>query len=640
MLDLMRAANRRKWFVWTVILFVVFSFVGAIFAIWGGAATGQSLITTNVWMARVDGREITASEVDRQQRFVESQYRQFLGDQFDQQAANFNFPRVALNQLLSQSLAYGEAARLGLQPSADEVAETIVNAPVFRRNGQFIGREQYLNELRGRGYDVTEYEQEVERQIAVDRLRELVGTMVAISDAELENAWKDEGETAEVDYVMVRESDFISPGDPSVREIEAWYRDHRSTFMTAEKRRASYVLIDRDPLVKSVDVPDADISDYYEKNKETMYRSPEQWRASHILIKTEAGTDETAMRARTQQVLEKLRAGGDFAQLARENSEDSSAAEGGDLGWFGRGRMVPEFEQATWALSQGSVSDLVRTQFGFHIIKLTGQRPAGVTPLEEVRDQIRQQLGFGKAQELLLKKAEEFKSKLDSQSSSMESLAGELGYTMKDTGLVAKTEELGELGHAPQAADEIFRMKQGDVSGPINIGRGIVFARVVEVKQPEPAPLDSVKDKVKDDLVKSRAREKARGAAAEIVAAGAEGFKAAADKKKLEVKSTGEFTRATAPADFNDGVKKSIFSHKANDLLGPLDGADAILVVKMIKRGPQTAEEITQRKAQLRTQLAQRRREDAFGALLQRVQRNAVIDENETALEELNRRTR
>src|SRR4029453_10575236 len=118
MLDLMRAANRRKWFVWTVILFVVMAFVLAIFAIWGGAASSKSLITGSVWLAKVDGRQITATEVDRQQRFVETQYRQFLGDQFDQQAANFNFPRVALNQLLSQSLAYSEASRLGLEPSA------------------------------------------------------------------------------------------------------------------------------------------------------------------------------------------------------------------------------------------------------------------------------------------------------------------------------------------------------------------------------------------------------------------------------------------------------------------------------------------------------------------------------------------
>ena len=640
MLDLMRAANRRKWFVWTVILFVVLSFVIAIFAIWGGAASGKSLITGNVWLARVDGREITASEVDRQQRFVENQYRQFLGDQFDQQAASFNFPRVALNQLLSQSLAYGEASRLGLQPSKKEVAEAIVNAPVFRRNGRFIGREQYLNELRGRGYDVTEYEREVEQQIAVDRLRELVGTMVAVSDDELDKAWKDEGESAEVDYVLLRESDFKPAGDPSDKEIEAWYRDHRASFTTGEKRRASYVLIERDPLVKSVDIPEGDIQGFYEKNKDKMYRRPEERRASHILFKAAPGTEDPALRSKAQQVLDKVKAGGDFAQLARENSEDSTAADGGDLGWFGRGRMVPEFEQATWALPQGGVSDLVRTQFGWHIIKMTGERPAGVTPLEEVRDQIRQQLGFGKAQELLTTKAGEFKAKLDSQTSSMESLAAELGYAVKDTGLFAKTDQLGELGYAPQAAEEIFRLKPSEVTGPVNIGRGVVFAKLLDIKQPEPAPLDTIKDKVREDLLKTRARDKARSAAAEIVAAGSSGFKEAADKKKLEVKSTGEFTRATAPADFGDDVKKSIFTHNADDLLGPLDGPEGILVVKMIKRGPQSPTEIEQRKAQLRNQLAQRRREDAFGALLQRVQRSAGIEYNEVALEELNRRSR
>ncbi|HZI94278.1 MAG TPA: peptidylprolyl isomerase, partial [Patescibacteria group bacterium] len=554
MLDLMRKANTLKWFVRVVIISVVLAFVISIFMIWGGAGTRNTASGASAtWVARVNGQDITPFELERQRLNVENQYRQVLGDQFEQQAAAFDFDQLALRQLLGQALAYSEANRLGLSTAPSEVADTIVHMSAFQRNGAFIGREQYIQELRGRSFDVGEFEAQIARELTVDKLRDLVGTMVSVTDADVEKAFNEEGQSAEVDYVLFKQSDYPVTGEPSAKEIEAWYRDHRAAYLTPEKRRAAYLLIDRDPLQKSVQVSDTEIRDSYEKDKETTYRNPEQRRASHILLKApaEAKPEEAdAVRKKAEALLARARGGEDFAKLARENSEDpGSASEGGDLQWFGKGRMVPEFEQAVFSLSDGQISDIVRTPFGFHIIKMTGSRPAGVTPFEEVREQIRQTLAFKKAQELLSKKSDEVATRLSQQSSSFEATATELGLTVKDTGWFGKGDPIGDLGPMPQAAEEIFRLKSGDHSGPIPTPRGILFARLVDVQQPQAAPFDGVKDRVKADLVKDRSLEKARAAARELAAAGADGFKAAADRKKLEVKSTGEFTRAAAPAD-------------------------------------------------------------------------------------------
>jgi peptidyl-prolyl cis-trans isomerase D len=638
MLDLMRQANRRKWFLWLLILPVVFSFVLAIFLVWGGAGTGRSTLGTNVWLARVNGTEIREFDVERQRQQVEAIYRRQLGEQFDKIAAGINLYSLALNRLLGTELAYQEAARLGFEPTQAEVADAIITAPEFQRAGRFIGREQYVHELRARGYDVTQYEESRGKDLAVGRLEELVGTMVSVSADEVEKAYQDEGQTAEVDYVLLRESDFAASAEPTAREVEAWYRDHRAGYQTPEKRRISYALIDRDALMRTIEIPDDEIRSEYEKNK-ARYTNPEQRRASHILFKTEPGSAEGEVRAKAEAVLARIRAGEDFATLARQNSEDSSASSGGDLGWFGKGRMVPDFERAAWALADGQVSDLVKTQFGFHIIKVTGTRAAGITPIEEARDQIRQQLAFDKARDVLIRKSEDFAAKLAQQSSSLEGIASQLGYPVKESAPFAKGDPIDDLGFSPQASDEIFRLKQGDVSGAINVGRGVLFARVIGIQPPEPAPLDSVREKVKADLVKSRSMDKARVAAGELLAAGADGFKAAADKKKVEVKSTGEFSRATAPAVFGNEIKNAIFSHKANELVGPLDSPEGVVVVKVIKRGADSLDDVGRKKTQLRAQLLQRKQSDAFSALLGRLQRAAVIDYNQEALNELSRRS-
>jgi len=642
MLDLMRAANRRKWFVWTVILFVVMSFVIAIFAIWGGAATGGATAGGQTWVARVGDTTVSAQDFERNRQQVEAYYRERLGDQFDSIASQLNFDQIALSQLLGQALAYTEAARLGLVPGEQEVADAIVNAPIFQRNGRFIGQEQYLYELRGRGYDVEQYERQVARELAVDKLHELVGTMASASDAEVEKAFAEKGQTAEVEYVVFKEADFKTASEPTPREIEAHHGSHRSDYMTAEKRNAAYVLIEREPLVRFVEIPEAEIQKKYDKDKDSRYSTPDQRRASHILVKVPEGAaplEVEVQRAKAESLLAQVRSGGDFAQIARDNSEDvSSATQGGDLDWFGRGRMVPEFEQSVFSLNEGQVSDLVRSQFGFHIIKLTGIRAAGTRPLEEVRDQIRQQLGFGKAQELLTKKSDELSARLAQQASSFEGTAAELGYTVKQTGPIAKGEALGEMGPVPQASEEIFRLKMSETSGPIATPRGVMFARVIDILQPELAPLDTVRERVKSDLLASRTRAAARAAALQVASAGADGFKTAADKAKVEVKSTGQMTRSSAPSAFNDEVKNAIFSSRAGEVKGPLDAPEGVVVVKVLKRGPEGPEEIAQLKATLRSEILERKKEDAFGALLQRLQKATPPEINPEVMESLSRR--
>src|SRR5262249_30541579 len=163
-------------------------------------------------------------------------------------------------------------------------------------------------------------------------------------------------------------------------DLSTYFDAHQADFKIPEKRRIRYMLVDVDAIRAKTVVPQADIERAYNASIE-QYTTPEQIRASHILLKTE-GKDDAAVKTRAEELLKQAKAGADFAELAKKNSEDeASAKNGGDLDYFKRGRMVPEFEQVAFALQPGEISDVVKTSFGYHIIKLTDKKPGTTKPL-------------------------------------------------------------------------------------------------------------------------------------------------------------------------------------------------------------------------------------------------------------------
>ena len=635
----MRRANRRKWFVGVIILFVVFSFVVAIFAIWGGAAT-MSDPSGLGWAARVDGVDIPISELERLRQQMVGEFQQTMGASFDPDVAYLSVYRQAAVQLISMELAYAYATRIGLSASDEEVSTAIHRAPVFQRQGRFIGRAEYINELRARGYSPELDEPAMRRELVTAKLRSFVESLVTISDAEVERAFAERGETAEGDHVIFKLSDYEVAAQPNDAQVRSWYEEHPASYMTPERRRASYVLIERAPIIASLSISDDDARRFYDENK-TRYATPAQRRASHILFRVEqnASPEEVSqVEERAAAVLAEIRGGANFAEMARQHSEDSVTAAGGDLGWFGEGRMVPEFERAAFALTDGQVSELVRTKFGFHIIQMTGSREAGTQPFDEVKDSIKQDMGIRQAQDKMQDIAVQLRARLDQQVSSFEGTAAEMGHTVKDTGLFGRDEALGPLGVQPRAAHEAFQMTVGGISQAIPVTDGLLVMRLEEIRPPDRAPLASVIEQVRKDWVRGQAFAKARAAAAGIVAAGFDGFKDAADKKKVVVVTHDEFSRATAPPEFNQTILDAIFSGPAGRLVGPLDGEDGVIVVKVLKKGPSTEDERIATRARLAADLRNEALQSTYQSLLQTVARKASIEENEQLWREIERR--
>ena len=310
-----------------------------------------------------------------------------------------------LQQLVDERAALSEAERLHISASDEEVRRRIMAIPAFQENGAFIGEQRYqqLLQMQNPPISTTEFEESVRRSLVVEKLRAAVTEWLSISDKELEQEYRRRNEKVKLAVVPFLTDSFKPDVTASDAEVSSYFDAHKDTpaFKIPEKQE--------DPgtcswtwtrFARRSWCPRGDIRHAYNVTNGLInqYETPEQIRASHILLKTE-GKDDAEVKARAEALLKQAKAGADFAELAKKNSEDEATApNGGDLDFFGRGKMVPEFDQAAFAMKPGEISDLVKTQYGYHIIKLVDKKEGTTRSLADVRQQLTDQIASERAQ--------------------------------------------------------------------------------------------------------------------------------------------------------------------------------------------------------------------------------------------------
>jgi peptidyl-prolyl cis-trans isomerase D len=373
--------------------------------------------------------------------------------------------------------------------------------------------------------------------------------------------------------------------------VAAHFDAHKAEYRVGEQRKIRYVLLDAQQARLRIQVTPDEVQRFYNQNIDR-YRTPEQVRASHILLKTE-GKDEAKVRAEAEDVLKQVKAGGDFAALAKKYSEDTSKENGGDLDYFGKGKMVPEFEEAAFKLKVGETSDLVKSQFGFHIIKVTDHKQEETRPLDAVRTEIQQQLLTEKSNQLVVKQATEIgtlKSPAD-----LDRAAATAGTKVQESELFTREKPINGLGPVPEVTDRAFSLKDGEVAGPISTPRGPVFIALSGKKDPYIPTLDEVKDRVRDDVTRAKASELSRARAADIASAlkGAPDFAAAAKAQGVEAKETQLISRGAPLPDagVSPEVDKVAFSLPVGGTSGPIATTDGTVIVRVTERSDVKPEE-------------------------------------------------
>lgn len=472
--------------------------------------------------AEVNGEEISQQDVERayqsQRARLEAQFGESIGALFSDENYLRDFRLNVLDRLIADTLVLQKAQELGLRVSDKQIREAIVQMPEFQTAGSF-DNERYLMLLRQNGFQPASFSDYMRQQMTREQLARAVSASDFALPAEVTLANALQQQTRNADYLIVDSAPFASEVELSDEEVNTFYEANLAQFDTQEKVNIAYVVLSVDDLKGDVTVSDEDVEQYYTENN-LLYKTAEERRVSHIII--EFGDDEAAAKAKAEALVAELANGADFATLAQENSDDTFTAEnGGDLDFITAGMMDEAFDDAAFSLAQvGDVSDVVETEFGYHIIKLTDIKPEEVTPLAEVSEEIRNQLATDKATDRFYSLQNDMANLAFEVPDTLEDVAGVANKPVKETGLVSAQLVPAPL-NVPAVTSRVFDpafIEEGLNSDLIELDDDtIAFVRIAEHEPQRTQSLDEVRTRILAQLRAEKAQQAAADWATNVV---------------------------------------------------------------------------------------------------------------------------
>jgi peptidyl-prolyl cis-trans isomerase D len=451
-------------------------------------------------VAEVNDEIITGTEYDKSYRdlfeAMRLQYKELWNDNL---VRLFNLKERALERLIYQKLMTQEAKKLGLGVTHEEIQRTIIAYPAFQVNGLFdVGRYRAL--LSQNRMTPEDFEANVSQELLQEKLKQWLGTLVPVTDREVRDQFVFSNEKVKVSFVEFKADDFKKGVKVETGPMEEYFKEHKEEYRIPEKIKLTYAVIDPEGFKAQVTLNDDEIKAYYEYNVET-FKELKQVRARHILFKVKEGAsedEEKGVREKAKAVLEEAKKGADFAELAKKHSEDlSNKKQGGDLGYFPSGRMTKPFEDAAFSLKPGEVSDLVRTEFGYHIIKVEEVKEARTKGLDEVRNEISKRLIHGRSVELAHERGLSFLDQMP-YVADLSTFAAERGLTAKETDYFSQDQPIPDVGGDDRLKQSLFSYDEKETSELIELNNKFYIFQIAGKKPSYIPELTEVKDKVSE----------------------------------------------------------------------------------------------------------------------------------------------
>jgi peptidyl-prolyl cis-trans isomerase D len=552
----------------------------------GFGSTGQKSNTEEGTIAEIGNTKLTAQEV------VVAMQRIMQSGQLPADMIDVYTPQIVDEMVQQRAIAY-EFGREGLVVTDDEVLvglETV--SPQYFKDGALIAKDEYEQRLAAQGMTLQDVVDDMRRQRMLVKVKNIVYASVLVTDKEVEDQYKHEKERAQIKYIAFPPAKFRDQVTVTPADLRAMFEGHHAEYFTPEKRSFQVLIADQAKMEQTMVVPDAELRAVYAGSMDN-FRMPERVKARHILIKTQGKSDAEKKQAlqKAQDLLKQLKAGGDFSQLAQKNSDDTSnAPKGGDLGWFVRGQMVPEFDKAAFAMKPGELSDIVTTEFGYHIIKVDETESARVKPFEEVKGDLATELKKQRITEKMQTTADQVHDALAKSPGTAAEIAQKFGVELATVTNSAAGSPVPTLGAVPEIDNALAQMKANDVTPVLSLpANRLVVAVLKEKVAARPATFDEVVDKVKDRMVTDRAtaiaHTKAREAAEKL--RGGEDIDKVAKGMKLDANSPAQF----GPADSVEGLGqaayvKEAFTKGPGAVVGPIDIMGRDVVYEVTARTP------------------------------------------------------
>ncbi|MGA8068158.1 MAG: peptidyl-prolyl cis-trans isomerase, partial [Terriglobales bacterium] len=576
-------------------------------------------------LATIGDQTVTVPEVQREARNMIRQQFPRGGPQASMLLPYFS--TQAAQQLINEKALVAEAHRIGLRVSDEELREELqhgqLGAMLFP-DGKFVGQEEYENFVQRNDLTVPQFEELEKNFILIRKLRALVSTSAFVGDAQVRDEFNHRNTKVKFEYAVFTQSDILKGLHPTDEELKAFYERSKANYNNSipEKRQIKYVVIDSSKMAAATTVTDQDLQAYYDQHREE-YRVPEQVKVSHILIKTPlpapgAKQDDKAIadaRAKAEEVLKEVKAGGDFAKLAERNSDDpGSAKNGGDLGWIGRGRTVPEFEKAAFSLGKGQTSDLVKSNYGFHIIRVEDKQSAHLKTLAEVKSEIEEKVKQQKTAHATEAAANALLGQ--ARNDGFDKATAAKGQTAITTEFFSRTDNLPGLAANPQFMDAVFNEAEKAPPDMVQVPQGYVVFQLVAVKPPATPTFEEIRPRVESEFKNERAGFLLQQKTQEL----SDRAKAGHDLKKAakDLGATIKTSDLVAPdgqvPDIGSMANASaIFALKPGEISGPITAGGNGVVAQLLDKEAPTDQDFAAKKDEIRQKLVEDKQNDLFG---------------------------
>ena len=560
-------------------------------------------------------------------------------------AANLSFlGRQVVDNQISNLVLLQEADDLGLWAGEEELAMWLKQQlPFLFQDGVFLGADQYRAFVTQRfRKTVPQFEEEVRRDLMVNiRLKRMVTDNVMVTDEELKEIFRTRNEKTKIEFVKVRTADFNSQIKPTDQQISEFYESRKQQYRTPETRSFKLMVVD-DSSLPPVELSDAEIARYYRQNRQR-FEVSERIRASHILFTTEGKSDEekTALQEKAQSILAEIKQGADFAELAKEHSGDpGTAPKGGDLGWITRGQMVPNFEQASFALKAGEISDVITTDYGFHIINVHERQNSHVQALDEVLDEIRQEITQDRNYSARMEIVDESIATARKFGKDMESAGQQLNLPVRTLTNIERGEQPPGLEGLANLLTSVFATADGEVVTSNQEGRTAI-AVVTEIVPSRQAELSEVRGDVEQQYVAQEARRLAEERAKELAETAKESKNLKAAGRRYRLKTTASDFVASGDSIPELGAARLIgdegFQGEPGTIVGPVNAGGDWAVLRVLDHQDAEMFRFDDERAKLLESERSRRQEEIFnlfkGDVRKRFEAEGKIKRYETRIE-------
>jgi peptidyl-prolyl cis-trans isomerase D len=614
---------------------LVLGAIVVVFVLWGvGSWTSQR----SARVAIVNGDTISIEEYrTAYNRLLEQVRRSFGNNVTEEMIKGLQLPRQALDQLINQILVRQAAADLDLQISDAELARSIQSLNAFQTAGVFDSR-LYRNLLDRNNLTPEGFEINQRDALLAEKLSEFLTSSVKVSDQEAIEWYQWTHAAVDLEFVLFEAERYPEPS-PTVEEIQKFFEQHKESYKTEPELKIRYVKFEPKNYSGKVEIAEDDIQAYYEDHAEE-FQTPQTVEARHILIKlgqNATPAQEAAARERIEKVLKMARDGRDFAELAKQYSEDPSKDKGGDLGSFTREKMVKPFADKAFSMKAGEISDPVRTQFGWHIIKVEKITDASTKSLADVNSDIRAKLTDERSRLLAYDAAESVYDAVFA-GAKLEVVAGGQNVPLHTTDFFGRQGPEKGINNRAAFAGVAFDLPEGDLSEIQDFGDGYYIMEVVEKIPAQIPELKAVEQNVKADLIKAKKAEQAKLDAETCLSAlkSGESLETAAKKFDLRPQSTGFFKRTDSIP--NIGVEREI-SKAAFELSDQgrvpndvIQGRKGYYVIKFRGRKTPPLEEFDKEKADIRASLLQRKKYQVFEEWIEQIKSRSEISIEEEFL--------